>query len=163
MMLEQRLARATTDAHRPLEFQWAEVVKVEQEIPEVATLGLRFTDPAVRDAYLFEPGQFNMLYVPGYGEAAISISSDAEDRAVISHTVRFVGNVTRALSRLRAGDQLGVRGPFGSSWPVGELEGKDVFIACGGIGLPPLRPALHHLMRHRKKNGKVPLLNGGRT
>ena len=163
MTLEQTPTLSTTDAQRPLEFQWAEVVKIEQEIPEVATLGLRFTDPAVREAYRFEPGQFNMLYVPGYGEAAISISSDAQDRAVISHTVRFVGNVTRALSRLRAGDQLGIRGPFGSSWPIGELEGKDVFIACGGIGLPPLRPAIHHLMRHRKKYGKVTLLYGART
>jgi len=163
MTVQDSLTQAVAITRRSVQLQWAEVSKVEQEIPEVATFGLRFIDASTRDSYRFEPGQFNMLYVPGYGEAAISISSDPADMAVISHTVRYVGNVTRAVSRLRPGDQVGIRGPFGSSWPVRELEGKDVFIACGGIGLPPLRPAIYHIMRHRKKYGKVTLLYGART
>jgi len=120
-------------------------------------------DPAVQNRYRFEPGQFNMLYVPGYGEAAISISSDPEDRTQISHTVRFVGNVTRALSRVRPGDQVGIRGPFGSAWPMQNLKGRDIFIACGGIGLPPLRPAIFRILRNRAEFGKVTLLYGART
>jgi NAD(P)H-flavin reductase len=61
------------------------------------------------------------------------------------------------------GDVVGVRGPFGSYWPMQEMEGHDVIIACGGIGLPPLRPAIYHIMNHREKFGKVFLLYGART
>ena len=163
MTTEQLLVRAVATSSANLEPQWAEVVSVEQEITEVATFGLKFKDPTVQRAYGFKPGQFNMLYLPGYGEAAISISSDTANKDTIAHTVRFVGSVTRAVSRLRPGDQVGVRGPFGSCWPMDQLEGKDLFIACGGIGLPPLRPALYHIIRNRDRYGKVTLLYGART
>ncbi len=148
---------------RTLEPQWAEVLSVQQEIADVATLSLRFVDPVAQSSYRFLPGQFNMLYLPGFGEAAISISSDAEDRTHIGHTVRFVGNVTRALSRVRPGDRVGLRGPFGSAWPATQLKGRDVFIACGGIGLPPLRPVICQILRNRAEYGKVTVLYGART
>jgi NAD(P)H-flavin reductase len=163
MTTEQVLVGEVATSGASLEPQWAEVVSVEQEISEVATFGLKFKDPAAQRAYKFKPGQFNMLYLPGYGEAAISISSDTASKDSIRHTVRFVGSVTRAVSRLRPGDQVGVRGPFGSFWPMDELEGKDLFIACGGIGLPPLRPAIYHIIRNRDRYGKVTLLYGART
>jgi NAD(P)H-flavin reductase len=104
-----------------------------------------------------------MVYVPGYGEAAISISSDVEDRDTVGHTIRFVGNVTKAVSRLKVGDVVGLRGPFGTFWPIHEMVGKDVFIACGGIGLPPLRPVLYQIMKNRSDYGKVTLLYGARV
>ncbi|HLO13768.1 MAG TPA: FAD/NAD(P)-binding protein, partial [Anaerolineales bacterium] len=90
-------------------------------------------------------------------------SSDAEERDTVGHTIRFVGNVTRAVSRLKVGDVVGIRGPFGTSWPIHEMAGKDVFIACGGIGLPPLRPVLYHIMKNRSQYGKVTLLYGARV
>jgi NAD(P)H-flavin reductase len=163
MTTEQVLVGKVAPSRASLEPQWAEVVSADQEINEVATLGLKFKDPAVQRTYRFKPGQFNMLYLPGYGEAAISISSDNANQESIRHTVRSVGSVTRAVSRLRPGDQVGVRGPFGSYWPMDELEGKDLFIACGGIGLPPLRPAIYHILRNRDRYGKVTLLYGART
>jgi NAD(P)H-flavin reductase len=104
-----------------------------------------------------------MLYLPGVGECAISVSSDPEEGGTLLHTIRAAGNVTLALARRRAGDVIGVRGPFGSSWPVEALRGRDVVIACGGIGLAPLRPALYHLARHRGDYGRVILLYGART
>ncbi|HEY5983775.1 MAG TPA: FAD/NAD(P)-binding protein [Anaerolineales bacterium] len=163
MTLEQTLPR-TAEAHQKLlQPDWAEVISIQKEINDVATLVLRFQDPEIQKAYRFAPGQFNMLYLPGYGEVAISISSDMTDRSSIAHTVRFVGNVTRAASRLRPGDIVGLRGPFGSAWPTAELQGKDLFIACGGIGLPPLRPTLYHVIRNRAKYGKVTVLYGART
>lgn len=163
MTLEQTLPR-TAEAHQKLlQPDWAEVISMQKEINDVATLVLRFQDPEIQKAYRFAPGQFNMLYLPGYGEVAISISSDMTDRSSIAHTVRFVGNVTRAASRLRPGDIVGLRGPFGSAWPTAELQGKDLFIACGGIGLPPLRPTLYHVIRNRAKYGKVTVLYGART
>ncbi len=86
-----------------------------------------------------------MLYVPGYGEAAISMSSDMESAdGLVIHTIRHVGNVTKATSRLKVGDVVGLRGPFGSSWPLEAIQGMDVVIACGGIGLPPLRGAIYY-------------------
>ena len=95
-----------------------EVVERVQESPDVFTLHLRFTDPAEHAAYRFEPGQFNMLYLYGVGEVAISIVSDPEHTDTLSHTVRVVGRVTRGLNQLKAGDRLGVRGPFGRGWPM---------------------------------------------
>jgi NAD(P)H-flavin reductase len=143
---------------------WAEVVKITPEAEGVNTFALRFTDPEFQQRYRWEPGQFNMLYVPGYGEAAISMSSDVESsEGLVIHTARTAGSVTKALSRLKVGDVIGVRGPFGSSWPLKKSEGKDVVIACGGIGLPPLRGALYSIIRNRDRYGKVILLYGARA
>ena len=143
---------------------WAEIVKTIPEAEGMTTFQLRFTDPEIQNRYRFEPGQFNMLYVPGYGEAAISMSSDLETaNGLLVHTIRHIGNVTRAASRLKVGDVVGIRGPFGTSWPLEAIEGLDVVIACGGIGLPPLRGAIHRIIRNREKYGKVILLYGART
>jgi NAD(P)H-flavin reductase len=73
------------------------------------------------------------------------------------------GNVTQALARQKVGDHLGLRGPFGSSWPVDSCRGHDIVIACGGIGLAPLRPAICHILNHRDDYGRVILLYGART
>ena len=146
-----------------LEPAWAEITAITPEVEGVSTYWLKFTDQAVARAYSFQPGQFNMIFVPGVGEAAISICSDPHETATIGHSIRFVGNVTRSISRLKVGDTVGLRGPFGSSWPMEELIGKDVFIACGGIGLPPLRPAIYHILHDREQYGKVTVLYGART
>ncbi len=155
---------AAIHAEKPLHPYWAEIVRITPEAEGIATYWLRFADPGLQARYHFQPGQFNMVYLPGYGEAAISMSSDpeAEDR-LVGHTIRFVGNVTQNIRRLKVGDQIGLRGPFGSAWPMQELEGQDIIIACGGIGLPPLRPALYHIIRNREKYGKVILLYGARS
>ena len=142
---------------------WAEITAITPEADGISTYWLNFKDPLEQQEFRFEPGQFNMLYLPGFGEAAISISSDPDDHEKLGHTIRFVGNVTRAVSRLKVGDIVGLRGPFGTYWPMKVMEGKDVFIACGGIGLPPLRPAIYHIIRNREKYGKVTLLYGART
>jgi NAD(P)H-flavin reductase len=162
MITTQGIQTTSHASHSP-EHHWAEVVKITPEIEEVSTYWLKFTDPVVQASYSFKPGQFNMVYIPGFGEAAISISSDVKDQDTIGHTIRFVGNVTRAVSRLKVGSVVGLRGPFGTSWPIHEMEGKDVFIACGGIGLPPLRPVLYHIINNRPNYGKVTLLYGARV
>lgn len=113
--------------------------------------------------FRFLPGQFNMLYLFGMGEVAISISGDSEKALPIVHTIRAVGTVTRAMQNLQAGDVIGVRGPFGSSWPIESAKGKDVLVIVGGIGLAPLRPVLYYLMAHREDYGQVSLLYGART
>jgi NAD(P)H-flavin reductase len=136
---------------------------IKCETPGVATYALDFVDRDFAATYRFLPGQFNMLYLPGIGESAISISSDPEVKDTLLHTVRAAGNVTQALARKRPDDQIALRGPFGSSWPMEEARAQDVVIACGGIGLAPLRPAIYHIIRHRADYGRVILLYGART
>jgi NAD(P)H-flavin reductase len=143
--------------------QVALIRDIKPETPGVVTYALEFADRAAAAAYRFQPGQFNMLYLPGIGEAAISISSDPEEYRSLLHTVRAAGNVTQALARKKLGDRLALRGPFGSSWPMAVCRGQDVVIACGGIGLAPLRPAIYHIVRHRTDFGRVFLLYGART
>ena len=111
----------------------------------------------------FAPGQFNMLHVPAVGEVPISISGDPTYPHTLIHTTRVVGAVTKAMGGLRRGDALGIRGPFGSAWPVAEAEGNDVLFVAGGIGLAPLRPALYKVLSRRERYGRVVLLYGSRT
>jgi NAD(P)H-flavin reductase len=109
------------------------------------------------------PGQFNMLYAFGAGEVPISISGDPARPDRLVHTVRSVGMVSEALCRLRRGQYAGVRGPFGSAWPLVEARGRDVLVVAGGLGLAPLRPVVYELCRHRGDYGRVTLLYGART
>lgn len=141
----------------------ATITAITTEAPGIITYTLEFQDPAVRDAYRFSPGQFNMLYLPGIGESAISISSDPAEPGALRHTVRVVGNVTQAIARLQVGDVIGARGPYGNPWPVERAVGRDVIVVAGGIGLAPLRPAIYHFVRHRADYGRIQLLNGART
>ena len=111
----------------------------------------------------FRPGQFNMLYAFGIGESAISISGDPADDGRLLHTIRKVGRVTEALTSLDRGDVVGVRGPFGTPWPMGYSVGRDVVVVAGGIGLAPLRPAIHELLANRDRYNRVLVLIGART
>jgi NAD(P)H-flavin reductase len=111
----------------------------------------------------FAAGQFNMLYVPGAGESAISISGDPDLPGNLVHTIRAVGNVTRQLQQRQAGDEIGLRGPFGRGWPVREAEGKDLLILAGGIGLAPLRPVLYSVMARPQRFRSVSLVVGARS
>lgn len=104
-----------------------------------------------------------MVYVLGVGEIPISLSGDPAEPDRIVHTVRGVGPVSRAITRLKRSNALGIRGPFGKSWPVEEAAGRDVLVIAGGIGLAPLRPVVHHLLAHRQLFGRVALLYGART
>lgn len=137
------------------------VEKFRKETHDTYTLELK---PASGTGeHRFKAGQFNMLYKFGVGESAISISGDPTSPNPLIHTIREVGTVTKAMSKLKAGDTIGVRGPFGSSWPVQEAVGKDVLIIAGGIGLAPLRPVIHQVLADRRKYGKVYLFYGTRT
>jgi NAD(P)H-flavin reductase len=157
------VASDVAPAGGPFLTQLTRIRDIKHESPGVTTYELAFEDPAVASSYRFKPGQFNMLYLPGYGESAISISSDPARRDSLLHTVRVAGNVTRVLSQRKQGDQIGLRGPFGTAWPMDECHGQDVVIASGGIGLAPLRPAIYHIIRNRDDFGRVFLLYGART
>ena len=133
---------------------------MKRELTDTVTLTLKPEDGA---PFRFRPGQFNMLYTFGVGEIPISISGDPEDQTVLCHTIRAVGKTSSALAALKAGDRVGVRGPFGTPWPIEECFGSDVLVLGGGIGLASLRPAINAVFAQREKFGNVVILYGART
>ncbi len=110
------------------------------------------------------PGQFVEVSIPGIGEAPISISSSPTREGSFEMVVRNVGNVSNAMHQLKAGDKVGIRGPFGTTFPVdAEMKGKDILFICGGIGLVPVRAAIQYVLDNRSDYGKVTILFGAKT
>jgi NAD(P)H-flavin reductase len=138
----------------------ARIVERRQESATIFTLRLRFEDPQVREQYAFAPGQFNMVYLFGVGEVAISIVSDPEEEGMFDHTIRVVGRVTEGLAALRAGDVVGIRGPYGRGWPLQAAEGQDVLIVTGGLGCAPVVSVIHYVIRRRRRFGKLTIVQG---
>ena len=129
-----------------------------RESPDTWTLELEPLGGETRRPY--SPGQFNMLYSFGAGEVPISISGDAKGNLL--HTVRAVGAVTELICALEPGAQLGLRGPYGSAWPLEEAAGGDLVLIAGGLGLAPLRPALRAALADPERFQRIVLLYGGR-
>lgn len=145
----------------PMQPQIYRVRQTRKETHDTFTMEL---EPAQgNQPFYFAPGQFNMLYAFGTGECAISISGNPAEPSKLLHTTRIVGNVTTALSKLRPGDSMGIRGPFGKGWDLQAAEGNDVVFVAGGIGLAPLCPAIAYVLANRAKYGKVVILIGTRT
>ncbi len=138
----------------------AEVVARRQESSDVFTLQLRLLDPVQRSRYRFQPGQFNMVYLYGVGEVAISIVSDPEDETLLNHTIRAVGRATRGLEQLQTGDQIGLRGPYGRGWPMEQAAGRDLVIVTGGLGCAPVVAAIAAVEQQRETYGHLTIVEG---
>ncbi len=156
---------APSPSHRtdPMVPHPVRIQRILWETDDTFTLTLDMSTFDGGKGFEFLPGQFNMLYAFGIGEAAISISSDPAKTGTIAHTIHRVGIVTSALSQLKRGDVVGLRGPYGNSWPIDAMKGRDIVILTGGIGLAPLRPLLYHVFRKRGDFGRVILLYGARS
>lgn len=110
------------------------------------------------------PGQFAEVSVFGIGEAPISISSSPTQNGSFQMVVRAAGSVTHAMHNLKQGDKVGIRGPFGTHFPVdGEMKGKDIVFVCGGLGLVPVRSAINYVLHHREDYGNVTILFGAKS
>lgn len=105
------------------------------------------------------PGQFVEVSIAGLGEAPISISSSPTQKG-FELVVRNVGSLTKAIHKLKIGQKLGIRGPFGSVYPVEQARGKDLVFICGGIGLVSQRSFIRYVLDHRKDYGNVTVLIG---
>ncbi|HXY16447.1 MAG TPA: FAD/NAD(P)-binding protein [Terriglobales bacterium] len=152
---------ATTPKIDPMLPQPFVVHEVSKETPDTFTLRLDPEDTIKASA--FQPGQFSMLWVFGVGELPISISGDPALHDRLVYTVRSVGQATHSLVNQKAGSSVGVRGPFGSGWPVDAARGRDVVVVAGGIGLAPLRPVIYQVLQNRKDYGRLVILYGGRS
>lgn len=157
MKNSQRLHTAQANACLPME---AEVVEFIQESPSIYSLRLKLVDEVARARYRFEPGQFNMLYLYGVGEVPISIVSDPQDEALIGHTIRAVGRVTDGLAKLRQGERLGLRGPYGRGWPMAAAEGRDLMIVTGGLGCAPVVAVINYVLMRRSQFGELTIIQG---
>lgn len=131
-----------------------------QEAPTIFTLRLQYEDSQAQEAFEFAPGQFNMVTLFGIGEIPISIVNDPVDSHFFDHTVRVVGRVSEGMSKLKPGDRVGIRGPFGRGWPLSSIKGKDVVLITGGLGCAPLVSVIRYLIRRRDEYGHIAILQG---
>ena len=136
----------------------AVITGIQRETEDVRTYSLSLED----SLYSAKPGQFNMVGYPGIGEAPISLSSIVS-KGRFQHTIRAVGRVTKFIERFKEGDDLYLRGPYGSCWPLEDATGKDILLVAGGVGVAPLRPVVQEILRRRDSFEKVTLIYGSRS
>lgn len=140
----------------------AVIEKIIDETPDTRTFHFNFKDENLRQEFTFESGQFGEYSVFGVGEATFCISSSPSRRDHLEFTVKRVGRVTNALHRLSLGDEFGFRGPYGNSFPLDYLKGKNLVIIGGGIGLAPLRSLIWNIIDNRTKYRNVDIIYGAR-
>ena len=141
----------------------ATIVEKIREAEDINTYRLQLVDEQTRQQFRFKAGQFNMVYLFGVGEVAISIVSDPDEPELLDHTIRAVGRTTKAIADLQPGETLGIRGPFGEGWPLEEAKGRNVVIVTGGLGCAPVVGAIEYIFRRRAQYGSVKILHGVKT
>ena len=124
---------------------------------------LRILDDADRERFTFLPGQFVMIEVPGYGEVPISISSSTSNKGFIDLCIRRAGSVTNALHRAQRGAIVGIRGPFGTHFPLERMKGQSILLIAGGLGLAPLRAPIYYVTENRADFKDVHILYGTKS
>lgn len=142
------------------------LARIERILPQIKDhrlFQLRLVDDAAAEAFSHAPGQFVEVTVLGVGEAPISISSPPTRPGVIELCVRKAGSVTSALFELQKGDLVGIRGPFGSGFPLDVLKGQDLLLVAGGLGMAPLRSLLQAVLDDRASYGDLVLMYGARN
>ncbi|MBI1921864.1 MAG: FAD/NAD(P)-binding protein [Geobacter sp.] len=137
----------------------AEIAEVRSLSGDTSLFRLRFEE---EENFHFLPGQFVQLSVPSGGEVPISIAGGPSDDRSLELCARRVGHVTTMLHSMGRGEKVGVRGPFGNGFPVGEMKGKDILLLAGGLGIAPLRSLLHYILAYREDYAAVTLMYGSR-
>ena len=146
-----------------------EIQKNSIYLPEVAILKEKRKMTEVDSFFVFElkdrslghlPGQFAEISIPGIGEAPISISSPPSDGNTFEMVIRNIGSVTNAIHNLEPGDSVGIRGPFGTSFPMNNMKGQNLLFVTGGIGLVPARSAIKYALEHREDYKDITIMFG---
>lgn len=137
----------------PLEFKKYIVTSKSEIAPDCVLLDLK-------GKFKFEPGQFVQIRLPHIGEATYAPCSKNTVNNGFSICVRACGNVSSQLIETQIGDSLLVRGPYGKSWPIGKIIGKNILIIAGGMGIVPLIPFMYDLENYKKEFGKISVLIG---
>ena len=150
----------------PDSFEYTLPAEITSIYPLTATEKLyqiQIIDPDQRNRFAFKPGQFVMLELPGIGEAPFSISSSPVRHGDIELCIRAVGNFTNFLDRVERGTRVGISGPFGTSFPLEKMQGNDILLIGGGLGIVPLRSPLLAVLENRSRYGRVDIMYGAKT
>lgn len=139
------------------------VAKITEEAPAVRTFRLEFNNPEDAETFTFKTGQFAEYSVYGEGESTFCIASPHTRKGYIECTFRQVGRVTSALANLEEGDIMGLRGPYGNTFPIDQWKGKNIIFIAGGIALPPMRSVIWSCLDNRKDYKDISIFYGART
>ena len=138
----------------------AKIKQIIEESRDVKSFVLGMQDDREINAL---PGQFVEVSVQGFGEATFAITRTSKDNKEFTISVKRIGHLTKILHRAAAGDIVGVRGPYGNSFPVVEWKKRDIAIIGGGIGLAPLRPIIDHILKNRQDYKNLEIVFGARS
>lgn len=141
----------------------ATITQIKVETDDIKTFTLSFKDELPRKSFSFRPGQFMMVSVPHGGEMPISISSSPTEKKTIELSIKKVGSCTRKIHEYEVGAEIGLRGPYGRSFPLERLTNKNLLFVAGGIGLAPLRGLINYVLENRPQFGHIIILHGART
>ena len=141
----------------------ARIQEARDLTPDVKLFRVEIEDPRARENFHHRPGQFAFLSAFGMGESPFTFASYPSPDGVLEFAIRRVGTVSSALHELEPGEAVGIRGPFGNSFPLEEYRGKNIIIIGGGIGLAPLRPVIQAVLSHREEYGELLVIYGART
>lgn len=141
----------------------SEIINIIDLTTEEKLFHIRIMRKEERQNFSFRPGQFLMLEVPGFGEIPISISSSSNNKEFLELCIRKAGRTTNMLHQAKVGTKVGIRGPFGTSFPMEEMTGKNVLLIAGGLGMAPLRAPLFWINEHRDKYKDVHILYGTKS
>jgi len=136
----------------------AKLTRVIDESPTIKTFVL---EP--ENAFEFKTGQFIEVTLDGIGEAPFTPSSSPLEKSRLEVTVMKTGYVTDYMHRMKPGEVMGIRGPYGRGYPVEKFYDKEVLILGGGCGFAPIRSLLYNLIAISDKLRKVTLCYGSKT
>lgn len=160
---EERRYSRTTEL-REFEYSYqAEITNIYSLREKEKLYQIQLLDPEERRNFTFLPGQFVMLEIPGIGEAPFSISSSPIRHGSIELCIRNVGNLTNFLTRVKRGTKVGLSGPFGTWFPMEYMEGQDILLIAGGLGIVPLRAPIFSVLENRSRYNRVDIMYGAKT
>lgn len=142
-------------------------ITIENEARDLKTFKMVFCNKKDEEEFTFDCGQFAMLSVPGAGECPIGIASSPLEKEYLEFTVKqyHYGVVTSALHTKKEGECIGIRGPYGNSFPVKKMEGKNILIIGGGFAFTTLRSTLRFLLhkQNRSRFKQIQVIYGARS
>jgi len=141
----------------------ATIQSMRPETIDVTTFRVTIDGSDGAGKFEYKSGQFAEVSLLGVGEAPIAISSSPTRPEAIEFSIRRVGELTTGLHELEPMDEIGIRGPFGNFFPLEEMEGQNLLIVGGGIGLSPLRSVIFNVLDNRGKYGKIDIIYGARS
>ena len=163
---ENKMEKGESEIKNPYHPKPMKIVKItdESEVMDTRTFELEWMNPEDKNEFSYLPGQFAELSIMGYGEAPISITS-SPTRTNLQFCIKRMGVVTTAIHNCRIGDIIGVRGPYGNTFPLQDFKGKNVVFIAGGIGLAPLRSLINYMLHesHRTDYKDITILYGARS